>query len=610
MNRFMIIIQLLSSPFFRRGTEGVANQQLNPPQSPFKKGGGKKTAISVWAVLICLLLTFISIPACANTPPQAAIATAHPLATQAGRQILQQGGNAFDAAVAITAALAVVEPYSSGLGGGGFWLLRAQKQNTTIMIDGREIAPAKAQRNMYLDQYGNYIENSSVNGALAAGIPGTVAAMVHISKNYGVLSLKQTLMPAIKLAEEGFPVSAHYQNMVRFRLEVLQKYKASASIFLHNNDVPELGHLVVQTDLAQTLRLIAQKGNAGFYEGVIASRMVNSVQADNGIWELEDLKNYSVKEREPIHFQYRNMKVISAAPPSSGGIALATMLQILQTYQFESLDEVIQTHLTIEAMRRAYRDRAQYLGDSDFTEVPVERLTSPGYAEDLAGSIRLDKAALSSDLPGITSKKHNPAGAYQSEGQDTTHFSVLDTQGNMVSSTMSINYPFGSCLTAAGTGVLFNDEMDDFSAKPGTPNVYGLVGAEANAIAPGKRPLSSMSPTIVESAQGIAILGTPGGSRIITMVLLGILEFEKGLTPSQWVSRPRFHHQYLPDEVSYEPGAISKEVITQLKQMGHQTKQLDSGYGNMQAISWDYKKGVQAASDPRVEGSAVVFEIP
>jgi len=305
------------------------------------------------------------------------------------------------------------------------------------------------------------------------------------------------------------------------------------------------------------------------------------------------------------------MKIISVPPPSSGGIALASILQILQNFDLQSLNEVQQTHLIVEAMRRAYRDRAEFLGDSDFTAVPVERLTHPWYADGLRESIRLDKALPSSSLAGIHANKDNrPASdTHQGEGQDTTHFSVLDTQGNMVSATMSINYPFGSGYTAEGTGVLLNDEMDDFSARPGSPNAYGLVGAEANAIAPGKRPLSSMSPTIVETKNSIALLGTPGGSRIITMVLLGILELEKGSSPLSWVSRPRFHHQYLPDKIFYEKDALSDEAVFQLEQMGHQLKRLDSSYGNMQAISWDYEQGVQAASDPRVEGQALVFKV-
>jgi len=563
-------------------------------------------------LLVWTLLVLVSFPSAAQTPPQAAVASAHPLATQTGKQILQQGGNAFDAAVAITAALAVVEPYSSGIGGGGFWLLRDQKHNKTVMIDGRETAPARAHRDMYLDKEGNYIAGSSVNGPLSAGIPGTVAAMVHLSKHYGVLPLSQVLQPAIELAEKGFPVTEHYQKMARLRLPVLQQYPSSATIFLHNNEVPELGHLIIQNDLAQTLKLISKKGHAGFYQGFTALKMVNSVTAGKGIWQLEDLEAYEIKEREAIQFKYRDMTVTSVAPPSSGGIALATILQILQNYDLKSLDELTKTHLLVEAMRRAYRDRAEYLGDSDFYEVPQARLTHPWYAQGLGGSIRLDKAMASADLPGIKalSSEQGDDLKEQSEGQDTTHFSVLDTQGNLVSATMSINYPFGSGFTAAGTGVLLNDEMDDFSARPGTPNVYGLVGAEANAIAPGKRPLSSMSPSFVETDKGLALLGTPGGSRIITMVLLAILELESGNEVDKWVSRPRFHHQYLPDKIIYEPDALSSDIVTQLKKMGHELKQLKSPYGNMQAIHWDFEQGVKAASDPRIEGQAVVFDVP
>ena len=536
-----------------------------------------------------------------KTPSQAAIASAHPLATEAGKQILLQGGNAFDAAVAVTAALAAVEPQSSGLGGGGFWLIRDAGKNKTIMLDGREKAPAKATRDMYLDSAGNYIANSSVNGPLAAGIPGTVAAMVHLSEQYGVLPLKQVLQPAIHYAEQGFSVTEHYQKMAQFRLSVLQSYPESARIFLHNNQVPEIGYKIVQTDLAKTLKQIARTGGKDFYQGITATKMVNAVKKAKGIWQLDDLKNYRLKERQPITFKYRDMQVISAAPPSSGGIALAGILQILQNYNLQSMEQAQKVHLTVEAMRRAYRDRAEYLGDSDFVKVPVKRLTHPYYAQGLAAGIRLDKATPSDSLPGIIKAP---------EGQDTTHFSIIDTQGNMVSATMSINYPFGSCFTARGTGVLLNDEMDDFSARPGTPNVYGLVGAEANAIEPGKRPLSSMSPTIVETRQGVALIGTPGGSRIITMVLLGILTMEQDFDPQQWVSRARFHHQYLPDSIFYEPDALSEDTLQALRRMGHKTTALDSVYGNMQAIAWDYANGVKAASDPRVEGEAVVFDVP
>ena len=561
-----------------------------------------------WLLCALCLNTFVY----AQNPPQAAIASAHPLATEAGKAIILAGGNAFDAAVAITAVLAVVEPYSSGLGGGGFWLLKSKKMQKMVMLDGREKAPMQAHRDMYVDQYGQYIAKSSVDGPLAAAIPGTVAAMTHLAEQYGVLSLKQVLQPAIKYAREGFAVTAHYQQMVAFRLSVLQRYPSSSAVFLVNNEVPELGHLIVQNDLADTLEHIAQLGNAGFYQGNVAHKMVSAVQADKGIWQLADLHHYKIKTRQPIVFNYQQMKITSVAPPSSGGIALATILQILQNFKLASLDETTQVHIIVEAMRRAYRDRAEFLGDSDFIAVPWERLTNAWYAAGLRESIRLDKALASKNLAAISLNKVNKVDRHtnqQGEGQDTTHFSVLDTQGNAVSATMSINYPFGSGYVAQGTGVLLNDEMDDFSAMPGEPNVYGLVGAEANAIAPGKRPLSSMSPTIVETDESMALLGTPGGSRIITMVLLAILEMEKGTPIQQWAARPRFHHQYLPDSIFYEKEALSVKQIKQLENMGHNTRLTDH-YGNMQLLNWNFKKGVQAVSDPRVEGQAVVFDVP
>ncbi len=552
-----------------------------------------------------LLLVFIACGVKAIEPPLAAVATAHPLATEAGKQILQQGGNAFDAAVAISAALAVVEPYSSGLGGGGFWLLHQQQLNRDIMLDGREKAPAKASRDMYLDPQGHYIPQSSVDGALAAGIPGTVAALVHLSENYGVLPLTQVLQPAIELAEKGFPVTEHYRKMAGFRHQVLLNSAVSAGIFLSAGKVPRLHSLIKQPDLAKTLRIIAAKGRQGFYSGEVAVRLVNGVNKAGGIWSLDDLRNYKVIERQPIRFSYRDMQVISAALPSSGGIALATMLQILQAYELRLLPPAQQKHLIIESMRRAYRDRAQYLGDSDFVDVSVSKLIHTRHADKLRESIDLKQATPSESLPGYSLEQLPRA-----EGFDTTHFSVLDTQGNRVAATLSINYPFGSGYTIAGTGVLLNDEMDDFSVKPDVPNVYGLIGSAANAIEPGKRPLSSMSPTFVTSNRGVAILGTPGGSRIITMVLLGILALEKDETPQQWVSTPRFHHQYLPDVVEYEADTLNSEEIIELEFMGHKLKANNGAYGNMQAIWWDFQQGVEAASDPRVEGEASVFSIP
>jgi gamma-glutamyltranspeptidase/glutathione hydrolase len=329
----------------------------------------------------------------------------------------------------------------------------------------------------------------------------------------------------------------------------------------------------------------------------VARKLVAGVRKAGGIWTLEDLQQYKVVERDPLRFRYKGSQVIAAAPPSSGGVALATMLNILEAWDLEQLDAAHRTHLVTEAMRRAYRDRAQYMGDPDFVDMPLQRLVDPVYAAGLRASIRTDRATPSAALPGSVNTI---------EGTDTTHFSILDSEGNRVAATLSINYPFGSGLVVAGTGVLLNDEMDDFSAKPGVPNAYGLVGAEANAIAPGKRPLSSMTPTFVENDAGVAILGTPGGSRIITMVLLGILDLDAGNPPQSWVSLPRFHHQYLPDVIQYEPDAFPQPVLKSLKAKGHQLKLLNSSYGNMQAIYWDYKDNrVEAASDPRGVGRAI-----
>jgi gamma-glutamyltranspeptidase/glutathione hydrolase len=535
----------------------------------------------------------------ADTPlPAAGIATAHPLATDAGHEILQAGGNAFDAAVAITATLAVVEPMSSGLGGGGFWLLHREQDQYQIMIDGRETAPQAAHRDMYLNDKGEVIEGLSIDGPLAAGIPGLPAAMVHIAEKYGKLPLQQTLAPAIRYAENGFPVDEHYRRMASFRLKAIKASPAAAAVLLQNNKPPEAGFIVKQPDLANTLKALAAQGFDGFYKGPVAEKLVQGVKQAKGIWSMEDLAKYKVVERPPISGKYHDMQITSAAPPSSGGIALLTMLNILSGYPLSSLDKVHRTHYIVEAMRRAYRDRAIYLGDSDFVDIPTSMLLHPYYAAGLRASIHPDKATPSDLLPGIDTTP---------QGTHTTHFSVIDRQGNRVAATLTINYPFGSGFMPPGTGVLLNDEMDDFSAKPGTPNAYGLVGAEANAIAPGKRPLSSMSPTFIEDERGVAVLGTPGGSRIITMVLLAILDYAHGGVPKTMVSLPRFHHQYLPDVIQYEEGAFSDGELKALQAMGHHLEQTNWAYGNMQAVMWLRKENkVMAASDPRVIGKAEV----
>ncbi|MBI3188282.1 MAG: gamma-glutamyltransferase [Gammaproteobacteria bacterium] len=521
------------------------------------------------------------------------------MATAAGEQVLRSGGNAFDAAVAVAATLAVVEPYSSGLGGGGFFLLHRARDNFEVMIDARETAPLAATRDMYLDELGEVKENASINGALAAGIPGLPAALEHVSNYYGTLPFQENLQPAIRLAQQGFMVDEHYQKLAGFRLPVLRSSKDAAAIFLQNNEVPADRAMIRQPDLAITLQRMARDGSAGFYRGEIADKLVKSVRAHGGIWTLEDLKKYRVIERAPLRGDYHGMKITSAALPSSGGIALIEILNQLEAFDLQNMSREQRLHFIIEAMRRAYRDRAAYLGDSDFVSVPVQQLMDKDYAAGLRAGINADKATPSATLPEVVQID---------EGHHTTHFSIVDKEGNRVAATLSINYPFGSGFVAQGTGVLLNDEMDDFSIKPGVPNVYGLVGNEANAIAPGKRMLSSMSPTLLETEDQIAVIGTPGGSRIITMVLFGMLNFYDHMDAKKIVNAPRIHHQYLPDKVFYEPGALDKIMIEGLTEKGHVLEAAKDTWGNMQLVIINKKNGMAAAaSDRRGAGKAVVI---
>lgn len=529
---------------------------------------------------------------------QAGIATAHPLATQAGYDVIQQGGNAFDAAVAVAAALAVVEPYSSGIGGGGFFLLHRADDQLQTMIDARETAPLSATTDMYLDAQGEVMKTSR-EGPLAAGIPGLPAGLVHIAEHYGQLPLATSLQPAIEYARQGFAVTEHYQKMTGWRLKLLQQDGEARQIFLAQGELPDVGYLIKQPDLANTLQALADQGHPGFYQGPVASQLVDGVRRAGGIWQMKDLADYKVEERTPVSGSYRGMQITSAAPPSAGGIGLMTALNILSQYPLTEVDEVTSTHLTVEAMRRIYRDRAQYLGDPDFVDIPAH-LTSPLYAMGLVAGIRGDQATVSASLPGVSGQR---------KGQDTTHFSIIDAAGNRVAATLSINFPYGSGFVPPGTGVVLNNEMDDFSAKSGVPNGYGLVmGTAANAIEPGKRMLSSMTPTFLETSDRIAVIGTPGGSRIITMVLLGALEFHKGTSAAGIVSLPRIHHQFLPDRIAYEPDALTTTEIEALSQLGHQLKAMNRRYGNMQVVIVNKQTGLMdAAADPRGEGTGKVW---
>ena len=552
-------------------------------------------------LLSCLpglaLLLSLTVQA-APAPDQQAVASAHPIATEAGHQIMDQGGNAFDAAIAVAATLAVVEPYGSGIGGGGFFLLRQPDSDVVNyrFIDARETAPLAAHRDMYLNEQDQL--QRVINGPLAAGIPGTPAALVHLAEHYGQLPLEQSLAPAIAAAEQGFAVGETYRMLVGFRLAAMQQDAETARIFLKDNQAPALGELIRQPELAETLRQLAASGHAGFYRGPVAERLIKGVQAAGGIWEQADLAAYQVIEREPVRFNSHGFEVISAPLPSAGGIALAGILQGIEHLPAAAPGSVQRTHQLIELMRRTYRDRAILLGDSDFVDVPSQQLLSAEYARKLAAGVNPERATPSLELgqPRIFE-----------EGTNTTHFSLIDRQGNAVAATLSVNLPFGAAFTAPGTGVLLNNEMDDFAADPDGRNSYGLEGSEANAIAPGKRPLSSMTPTMLENAEQFAVLGTPGGSRIISMVLLGTLQAMEGRPVEEWVSFPRFHHQYLPDHIQIEDHAFSTEQRKRLEQLGHQLKPVGRDYGDMQVVLWDKRRAeLSAASDHRGEGQASV----
>ena len=550
------------------------------------------------SILVLVLLFPAFLAHSADRPGIAAIASAHPTATAAGHEILEQGGNAFDAAIAVGATLGVVEAFSGGMGGGGFWLLHRAEDGMQVMVDHREVAPGEATRDMYLDDDGKPIPRASRDGPLAAGIPGLPAGLAHVAEKYGRLPLAQSLQPAIRAARHGTRVYHRMRLGLEYKQKVLGRWPAARDVFLPDGEVPDIGHVIYQPDLADTMEVLAEQGRDGFYKGDVARRLVADVRAQGGIWTEQDLADYRVVERDPVVFDYRGATIVAASPPSAGGIALANIFNILSGYPLEELDRIARVHLTVEAMRRAYRDRAEYLGDPDFVDIPVERLTHPLYAAGQRASIRPDRATPSDMLPGYVPTEG---------GGDTSHFSIIDADGNRVAGTQSINSWFGSGFMVPGTGVLLNNEMDDFAVKPGVENLYQLVGAAANSVAPGKRMLSSMTPTFVESDRGVLILGTPGGSRIISMVLLGILEWLDGADVDRIAALPRYHHQYLPDKIFFEEKAFDATERRALEEKGHQLQQSSRLYGNMQAVSWEFGSNeVRAASDPRNEGGATV----
>ena len=543
-----------------------------------------------------VVLLLWAVAGAAQTPERAAVASAHPLASEAGIAVLERGGNAFDAAVAVSAALGVVEPYGSGLGGGGFFLLHRAADGFEVMIDGREAAPGEASEDMYLDERGEPVPGASRDGPLAAGIPGLPAALVHLAEHYGRLPLSDSLQSAIRYAEEGF--GAYESFLQRLARRAPGMNQGARAVFAPGGELPAQDELFRQPELGATLRALAREGNAGFYRGPVARMLVDGVRRGGGIWSAEDLENYRVVEREPMVGRYRNTTIVTAPPPSAGGVALINMFNMLSGFDLESADRVTRTHLMTEVMRRAYRDRGPYLGDPEFVDIPLDLLTHPYYAAGQRASLRIDRATASESLPGIA-----PAAA--GAGAQTSHFSVLDAEGNMVAATQSINFGFGSGFVAPGTGVLLNNEMDDFSMKPGQPNGYQLLSGDANSIQPGKRMLSSMTPTILRDDDGTAILGTPGGSRIITIVFLASLAWIDGADASSMASNPRFHHQYFPDRLMFEPDALSAEEQATLASFGHNLmpSRQQQGIGNLQIVTWDRRSGaVDAASDPRGVG--------
>ena len=545
-------------------------------------------------------LALYSVAALADGPGRAAIATPHPEATAAAREILSQGGNAFDAAIAVSAALAVVEPYGSGLGGGGFFLLRQPGTPAGYrFIDAREKAPGNATADMYLKD-GKVEPGLSINGPLAAAIPGLPAALDELAARYGKLPLRSSLAPAIRLANQGFAVDRIYRDRATLRLSALRDDAESARLFLHRNEVPALGQAIRQPELATTLQRLADQGRDGFYRGPVAQTLVREVNAAGGIWSLDDLASYRTAEREPLRYRLADQReLISAPPPSAGGVAIAQSLAMLQRLPWQGADKVQRAHYVLEVLRRAYRDRG-LLGDPDHVDNPVPHLLSRSHLIELTDSIDVHDATPSSRLP--------PSPAWR-EGDHTTHFAVIDADGNAVAATLSVNLPFGAAFTAPGTGVVLNNEMDDFAADPHGSNSYGLSGSQANAVAAGKRPLSSMSPSFIESPGEFAAFGTPGGSRIPSMVLLSMLEYLDGRPVSTWPAVPRYHHQYLPDVVEHEPGAFSETEQQALRDRGYELKDLGRSYGNQQVLFWDKRDGrLEAASDPRGVGSSEVVK--
>ncbi|MDR0217122.1 MAG: gamma-glutamyltransferase [Comamonas sp.] len=520
------------------------------------------------------------------------VATEQELATQIGVDILKAGGNAVDAAVAVGFALAVALPNAGNIGGGGFMMVHDARSGKDIALDFREVAPKGASRNMYLDDKGNVIDGKSLYTHYAVGVPGTVAGMTHALSRWGSMPLSKVMAPAIALAEKGYPVSVTLAKTLDQEKKNMGQWPATQAIFWKDGAPLKTGDRLVQKDLAQSMRLISQQGATAFYQGAIAQKIADEMAPHANALTLQDLRDYKVVEREPVRGSYRGYQIVTMPPPSSGGAHLLQILNMMERWPMNQwgADSAQSVHYMTEAMKLAYADRSEYLGDPDFVKIPLKGLTSKRYAESLAAGIKPQQARPSQDI--------KPGKPQPYESDQTTHYSVVDKAGNAVAVTYTLNTNFGSGIVAKGTGIVLNNEMDDFSAKPGVANAYGLVGGDANAVQAGKRPLSSMTPTLVlKDGKPALVTGSPGGARIITAVLQQIVNYiDYGMNPLEAAATPRFHHQWTPDELRIEKG-FSADTLALLRQWGHKVA-LKPSMGRTQTIEIRAGK-LLGASDPR-----------
>ena len=523
------------------------------------------------------------------------------LASAAGLEILRAGGNSIDAAIAVQFALAVVNPVAGNIGGGGFLVAR-MSDDTRIALDFREAAPAGASKDMYLDERGQ-VTDASLIGHLAAGVPGSVRGMEVAHDRFGTLPWSRLLEPAIRLAEAGFRIETRHHEDLRWAREPLSRFPASAAVFLPGGEAPAVGSIFRQPDLARTLQTISDRGAAGFYEGWVSDSIAAEMRRGGGLITKEDLAGYRAVWRDPIEIDYRGWTLISMPPPSSGGVTMGQILNVVESWELGASDLAWHSpqaiHLAVEAMRRAYADRNFYLGDPDFVSMPIERLLSQAYADSLARTIDPRRASRSETFNRVPL-----------ESPQTTHFSIIDEAGNAVAVTTTLNGGFGSYVVVRGAGFLLNNEMDDFTSKPGVPNAYGLVQGEANAIAPGKRMLSAMTPTVVINPEGRTelITGTPGGSTIITTIFQIVSNhIDFGLPVRTSVDAPRFHHQNLPDEIRFENGGLRLETVEALRGMGHAVRERNGISGDVESI-WIAPDGTRyGAADRRRDGAALGY---